>query len=179
MDEQTQKFFKRLDEEIFKPRTFIVDNCQSIEIKKLFTLASKSIVYFYLLMSQNNESKEILFDMFVKASNKQLDEAHRLLTFWFIWQRDWARGLNFLQSEKVCEGLEKVWSFDKLEIDNLIKEFYLESESNSGAEVYCLWEKLENILDNHFWSPTFVFPALSASLKEYWTQLDFSVGDSI
>jgi len=99
MDKQTQEYFEKLGR-VLDPKMAAINNDESTKIAKVFVLACESIVQFCLFMSQNENGKEVLYDMFGEASEIQLERASRLLTFWFLWQRDWARGLNFIQSEK-------------------------------------------------------------------------------
>lgn len=176
MDKQTQAYFEKLNP-IFIPRIVATRSQDLDEVVEVFMLAYKSIISFYVSMSQDANSKEILLDMFGGASDMQLDDAHQLLIFWFLWQRDHVRHLNFLKSVKVRDGLKNIWSFSELEINNLEQEF--NSKKEPGMGMYYLWKKLQVILGNNNWSPAFVFPALSAALKKHWMQLDWSVGDNI
>lgn len=175
MNQQTDEYFRKL-ERVLKPRVDAIDNYESPKVAEVFALANTSIVHFYFSMSQTNEGKEILHDMFGKASETQLDDAHRLLIFWFLWQHDWAHGLDFLKSEKIRDGLKKIWSFNEAEINYLVQSF--DSIKESGMETLSLWKALQSILKNNKWSPLFVFPALSTSLKAHWTLLDSSVAMS-
>lgn len=177
MDQKTQEFFEKLDR-VIAPRTVAIKNYESAKVAEVFTLAYQSIVYSYYLMSQNEGGKEVLHDMFWKASEMQLDEAHRLLVFFFLYLRDRACGLNFLKSEKVRDGLKKVCSFSSgSEINDLTQQFDSENEATMGTLL--LWQKLQDILGNNHWSALFVYPALNTSFKMHHMKLDSSVGYSI
>ena len=181
MDKQNQKFIDFIERtgRILEPRVVTIKNYKLADVVVVFMLANKSILHFYLFMSQNEDGKEILYDMFGRASKTQLDEAHRLLVFWFLWQRDWARDLSFLKSTKIHDGLIKIWSFSESEINNLKQELDSESEKKLGGETTLFWKKLQNILGNDSWMPLFAFPALNISLKMCWKELDLSIGDNI
>jgi len=178
MNRQNKEFIEKVNR-VYSYRIETINKYKSEDIIEVFTLAYKFTEYFYALLLQNNESKEVLYDMFGKATNEQLDKAHQLLVFWFLWQRDWARNLSFLKSEKVRDGLKKIWSFSESEIDELKQEFDLESEKGIGGETTLFWKKIQDILENNEWSPLFIFPILSISLKKHWVELDLTVGDNI
>lgn len=176
MDQKTDEYFKKLSL-VLKPIMDKIDNYNLPEVSQTFALASNSIIHFYFSMAQADESKEILHDMFCNASATQLFDTHRILVFWFLWQRDKARNLTFLKSEKIRDGLKTIWSFSDSELNYLSQSF--DAKKEPGTDTLCLWLALQNILGNNTWSPMFVFPLLSNSLKAHWKMLDASVGDSI
>jgi hypothetical protein len=171
MDKQFQEYVKKLDI-VFSYRNDLLDKCESTDVQEMFDLAYKSIMYFYIYLSKDPNGKEILYDMFGKASEKQLDEVHRLLIFWFFWFRDFGNDFNSLRSDEIRDGLKNIWSFSDIEIDKLIGLFNLEHKKQLGSETYRLWKEIQVILENNKWSPTFVFQSLLASLKRCWIELD-------
>ncbi len=175
---QLNNFYAKIDR-VFEPRMVILKNHELEEdTETVFHLAYLTIIEFFGFMLKDERCIEILYKMFGGASDERFDNANRLLIFWFLWQRDLARGLTFLKSEKVRDGLNRVWSFSELEINNLTQEFNL-AHQEKNSETFHLWIKLQEILGNNDYSPLFVFPALSVSLKENWKKLDILVGDNI
>jgi len=180
MDKKISECINNIDR-IIQPRIIATNNYESAQVAEVFKIAYQFITHTYINMIQSEyeEARNVLINQFGVATSERLDKVHQLLIFWFFWQRDKMFGLKFLKSKMIHDGLKKIWAFSEAEIESLDQEFSLKKEQ--GEDTFYLWMKIENILGkgSNGFGPTFVFPAMSSSLKNNYIRLDLLTDNGI
>lgn len=92
-------------------------------IHPLWIMVAPYLGLIFQGIADDSNCKEV-FNVFVKADEKSLNQVSKLLVFWFFWSLDRHAGYNdMLQDAKTKEYFLKIWNLNSEEFEKLIHLF--------------------------------------------------------